>query len=352
MMAVKYLPKPLVALGFAAATAGESIGSVAGPLSGGFIPQLLSWEWVFVMNIPLGVMALFFAWKIIPDEKFNGFEEFDFIGAVLLFISLFSGMYCIETAAYNGATLGTVLQIGTFVVALLLFLIRTRRVNDPLVDLSLFRNMGFNQALVIYVIVVACGMGISYINPFYVSQVLGYGSVETGLLLLIPGVVTLPTCMLSGKLVVRYGCKPFIILCCLLLLGMSVCYLVAEDRPLIPLTLSLFLAGILWAFSDSSISTRLVNSVPDKQRCACSVVETFFAYVAVASGCAFYFVMLTLGSDSKGIPIEDLSTVMFVQGFELAVFAGMVLCTVALILAVMLKKDVPSYEMCIDETDG
>lgn len=339
MLGVRFLPKGLVALGFVATATGESLGSILGPAIGGTLAEMFSWEWMFLINIPIGILAFVLAWKIIPDDDFKGMSGFDYLGSVLLFLAVFSGIFCIETAAYDGVSTSTFVAVSVFMVTLFLFLLRTKRVDDPIIDLSLFKCHGVVPNLMIMISVIMCGMGVMYLLPYYMSKVLEFDTMESGLLILIPGVMTLIVCHIVGKLVVRFGSRPFVTVTCAIVTVLSACLLMVDHAPLPVLFASLILVGTLWGFSEVSIYSRLVNLVPDEKRCSCSALNTFVVYVSVSVGIALFFILMTIGSGTVGVYVEDLTPEAFTQGLTFAMSVGLVMSIFALIISLIAKDE-------------
>lgn len=339
MLAVKYLPKRIVAMGIVAATAGESVGSVFGPVLGGIISEALTWEWIFYINVPVGIIALAVIWRVIPKDTFQGFKGFDIVGSVLLFISMVCGLYCMEYASTEGMDLHSCILVVVFAATLVLFAFRSVRVEDPVINPRLFKTWKMNASLVTYVIVIMCGMGVMYLLPFYITKVMGYSTMESGLLIFIPGFVTLIMCLKVGGWVVKYGSRPFVILSCVTLIALSLALVFVEASPLPLLLFSLVLLGFLWGFGDPSLCSRIINLAADEDRGACSSLSTFIGYLSVTVGTAFYSVMFDIGSGAPTESIVLLSPEEFMAGFILAMAVGAVLCVVALILAVIVRDD-------------
>ena len=103
LLCIRYLPKDMLgtALGVIAATA--SIGFAAGPAIGGLLTEYLSWHWIFLVNIPIGIIGILFAERVIPrDEPEKSTASFDYPGAVTLFGALAFGTFVLEEVAARG----------------------------------------------------------------------------------------------------------------------------------------------------------------------------------------------------------------------------------------------------------
>lgn len=166
----------------------SGIGLGFGPAIGGLIVALSNWQWVFLIHVPLAILALAFIGAGVTQSRDHNAQKLDWAGMLTLSASVFGFSYLIT----QGADLGTSARIGVIsasVAAFIAFLVAERVNPYPMFDFSVFRIRQFSGA-----IMGAIGMNFSYwpfiiYLPIYYSGVLGYDSTTTGLLLL---VYTLP----------------------------------------------------------------------------------------------------------------------------------------------------------------
>lgn len=339
MLAVKYLPRNLLALGLVATTAGESIGSMFGPFLGGMINLYLSWEWIFFINVPIGVVALLIVSRILPRGRYEGIPHFDLKGTVIMMVLVVVGLLTIETVSSEGIDMNTVILLITTVALLHLFIRSCKNAKNPIIDLSIFKHKDLDACVISYTMVVMCGMGCVYIVPFYLSDILGYNTLENGLLMSISGVVTLLMCLKAGKWIINYGYRPFAIFGCVIVLLLSAFLLFVDLSPLPIIIICMVLLGILWGLGDASLASRAINIVPDSQRGTCSTIIVFFGYLAVTIGTAMYAAMFNMGSGSPGKAISELGPDAFMNGFMFTMIFGIVLSIIALIMSIHVRND-------------
>jgi MFS family permease len=178
-----------------------SAGGSVGLLAGGVLTQSINWHWIFFVNIPIGIVTAFLAWRLLDREKGIGFGGgADIPGAVLITSSLLLGVYSIvKPAAELGWGSGRVLGLGGFSLALLVaFVIREARASNPLVPLRIFRSRNVAGANVIQVLSVAGMFGMFFLGALYLERVLGYDPLQIGL-------AFLPATIVMGALSVRYS---------------------------------------------------------------------------------------------------------------------------------------------------
>lgn len=185
-----------------------SIGIVAGPTLGGFILEHLSWHWIFFVNVPIGIIGTYLAWRYIPRSHPPGGQRFDLGGAATLFVSLITLLLGLTNGQQQGFT--SARSLGLFAVAavsLVAFIMIERRHPQPIIDPGLFRNSLFRVNLITgFLVFISLGIGI--LVPFYLERGLGYGVQQVGLLLAVLPIGLGITAPISGTLADRFGSRP------------------------------------------------------------------------------------------------------------------------------------------------
>lgn len=186
-----------------------SVGIAVGPTLGGLIVQNLSWHWIFFVNLPIGIIGTLMVIRYVPAFKPPGGQRFDYWGALTLCISLLSLLVALTLGQRSGFGNATVLSlIGSWILFLVIFISFELRVEQPMIDLRLFRNPLFSVSLTTGLMIFICLSGTTLLMPFYAENVLGYGPQQTGLLM-----ATIPVALgliapISGSLSDRYGSRP------------------------------------------------------------------------------------------------------------------------------------------------
>jgi EmrB/QacA subfamily drug resistance transporter len=179
------------------ASAGGSIGL----LTGGVLTDILSWHWIFYLNIPIGVVTLVLSARMLPRDAGIGLRRgSDVLGAMLVTSALMIGVYTIvEPAAEQGWTDASTLGLAAVSAALLIaFLIREATARTPLVPLTVFRSLEVSVANALQALSIAGMFGMFFLGVLYLQQVLGYDALRTG-------AAFLPTTIVMGALSVRYS---------------------------------------------------------------------------------------------------------------------------------------------------
>jgi EmrB/QacA subfamily drug resistance transporter len=185
-------------------------GGTAGVLLGGVLTDVLSWHWIFLVNIPIGIAVIALTLALLPAARGPAAaQRLDVAGAVTVTASLMLAVYAIVNGNDDGWTSGQTLGLlGAAVVLLALFLTIEARTSAPLMPLGLFRLRNVATANVVGVLMAAGMFAAFFLSALYLQLVLGYSPLEVGLAYLpstiVWGAVSL---FLSDKLVMRFGIK-------------------------------------------------------------------------------------------------------------------------------------------------
>ncbi|MCQ4625141.1 DHA2 family efflux MFS transporter permease subunit [Corynebacterium sp. CCUG 69979] len=197
------------AMGLWGGTAG--VATVAGPLLGGFLVDLGGWEWIFYVNVPVGIIGLILAWKHVPRLELTA-RSFDWLGVALSAAGMFCLIFGIQEGANFNWDIRVVGLIATGAVLLVAFVWwQTRTSRDALVPLSLFDDRNFALASLT---IATVGFAVStFTIPWmiYVQSVKVLTPTQAALLILPSGVVSGALSGFIGKLTNTRDPKPIVI---------------------------------------------------------------------------------------------------------------------------------------------
>jgi MFS family permease len=190
--------------------AGASLGLVLG----GVLTEALGWRSVFLVNLPIGVLALAAAMRALPRDRGAGLAAgADVPGAVLVTAGLMLGVATIVQAPDRGWTSPWTLGAAAAAVGLLAgFVLRQARATRPLLPLRIFRSRAVSGANGAQVLMIAAALGFQFLSALFLQQVLGYGAARTGLAVL-PVAVSIGLLSLgpAGRLAQRFGPRPVLL---------------------------------------------------------------------------------------------------------------------------------------------
>src|SRR5213080_2770418 len=186
-----------------------AFGAVAGVLLGGVLTDALSWQWIFFVNVPVGLLGLTLAPLLLTESRDARVKTFDLPGAVLVTGGLVTLVYAITQANNNGwGSLETIALFATAFALLAAFVGWERRVAEPLVPFSIFRLRTVVGANVAGLILGTAIFAMFLMLTLYMQQVLHYSAMKTRVAYLAVAGTAIFWSALAAQLVTRLGVKP------------------------------------------------------------------------------------------------------------------------------------------------
>ncbi len=242
----------------------QAISMSVGPFVGGILIATVGWRSIFYINIPIGILGTLAALFILPPNQMKEKEKIDFLGAAFFA----SGLAFIVLAFNEGVKLGwgshTIITYFLSGISLMtLFIITELKVDNPLIDLNLFRNATFLLGNVTGMLSYFVLFAVMFLMPFYLEKVLGYGVALTGSLLtplLLAMAVVAP---FSGHISDKYG--PRIMTTSGMLISAMACFallFVGESAQLPVLAGALTFLGLGMGLFTPSNNSAIMGAAP------------------------------------------------------------------------------------------
>lgn len=281
-------------------------GGAVGVLLGGVLTGLLSWEWIFLVNVPIGVAVLFAARSVLPGDRVEaGSTRLDVPGAVLVTAALMLGVYGIVGGNEHGWTSGRTLGLlGVSAVLFVAFIAWESRAAAPLVPLRVFGLRNMSVASVVGVLWAAAMFAWFFLAALYLQDVLEYEALEVGLAF-VPTSLVMMFCslQLSDRLVMRFGIRPPLVVG-LLLAGVSLALFAmapVDGSFVVHVLPSMILLGIGAGIAFNPVLLAAMGDVePHESGLASGVVNTAFMM-----GGALGLAVLVAVSDSRFASLTD-----------------------------------------------
>ncbi len=186
----------------------SGVTTALGPVLGGFLVENVSWRAAFLINVPLAIAVLLIVARYVPESRDPDARKLDIIGAALATFGLGGVVFGLITSAEAGFTdLVVMLSLGLGVAALVGFVVRERRTEEPMMPLSLFRSRNFSGANLLTLLLYAGLGGALYFLPFLLIQVHGYSATAAGSSFLPFTIITFLISRWAGGLVTRFGAR-------------------------------------------------------------------------------------------------------------------------------------------------
>src|SRR5262245_33937957 len=338
-----------VALGVWGAVGG--FGAAAGVLLGGIFTDALSWEWIFFLNIPVGITAMALAPVLLGESRDVRATSFDALGAVLVTGGLSTAVFGITKA--NDYGWGSPETIGIFSAAAVLlagFVLRETRVKDPLMSFSIFRIKTVAGANIAGFILGTALFSMFLMLTRYMQQVLGYSAMKTGFAYLAVAGSVIVWSMVAQQLVTRVGVKPVLVTgMSLLTVGLVYFTQVSPDGSYLGDLLPGFLIIALgMGFSFVPISIAALAGVPAKDAGLASGLINTSQQIGGALGIAVLS-SVAIAQTNDAAKAGDAVPQALTSGFQAAFWVGAVIAAAGVLASlVLVRKDelaaVPAYE--------
>jgi MFS transporter, DHA2 family, multidrug resistance protein len=238
--------------------------SVCGPLLSGLILQIAAWPWVFLVVLPVTVLALILALRFIPSHIHETKESVDNLGGILSVVLVGTFVLALNFLPVAGARQLALGLLLIAIVALVLFVLRQRRAKNPLYDLKVAKRPTFWVAAVGGIIVFGSLMGATFIGQQFMQDGLGYSTLNSGLAVLPAGLFMILAAPRSAKLVEARGSR-FTLLAgyAFVLLGfLTMLLLWKENVSYLAVGLGYAFVGIGVGLAGTPASRSLTGSVP------------------------------------------------------------------------------------------
>jgi len=185
-----------------------ALGSSAGPTLGGLITEQWSWRWIFYVNLPIGICGFVGSQKVLRPTLRTIRQRFDLLGAALLAASFASLTLVLSFASQWGwSSWRSVLCFGVSLASMLTVPAVERRVANPIIHLSLFRNRVFASALVCMTLAMLALFAVGFMLPFYFEELRGFAVTRSGMFLTAMPLSLALVALVSGSLADRFGSR-------------------------------------------------------------------------------------------------------------------------------------------------
>jgi EmrB/QacA subfamily drug resistance transporter len=327
------------------ASAGGSIGL----LLGGVLTQAISWHFIFVINLPIGVLVGWLALRLVDDPEGLGMKEgADFPGAALVTVALMLGVFTIlQITEWGWVDARTIAGLLLAAALLAVFVRRQGRIANPLMPLRLFRSRNVVGANSVQALLVAGMFGMFFLGALYLQRVLGYDALEVGLAFL-PTTIVMGGLSLgfSEKLIMRFGPRNilipgFIMVTIALLLFART---PVDGNYLTDLLPPFLLIGIGIGTSFPGIMTLAMSgATPEDAGLASGLVNTSMQ-VGGAVGLAVLATLSTERTEHLEAAGEALKPAL-TSGYHVAYLVGAGLAAISVLIAIFVLESPPRPEV-------
>ena len=332
------------ALGILGAIAGS--GAAIGVLLGGLLTEFVGWEWIFFVNVPIGLAVLLMVPRLVRESRASDLmRHFDVAGAVTVTGGLMLFVYALTRAPTVGW--GSAETIASFVGSALLiaaFVIIEQRSRSPLLDLSIFRRRTLTGANVIGFLLGTMLFGMFFLLSLYQQNVLGFSPLRTGVNNLAIALTAIAASGISQALVTRIGVKPVLVFG-LTLLGAGLAYFTqisANGSYFTDLFPGFLLTGVGLGFAFVPVTIAALTGVTGREAGLASGLINTSQQIGGALGLAILTTVATTRTNNV-LANGVAGPVALTDGFTLAFWVafGFAVVAVATTLVVLKREKSP-----------
>lgn len=261
-----------------------ALGMMCGPVLGGFIVSALPWEFIFLINVPVGVISLLVGLKTLPHVRPGGDRRLDIAGSLLIVPGIMLTFFAL-TSLQSGATPALVAMLAAGVALLVLFAFVERRAQDPLVVFEVFSQRAFLVNIAcLFIAFVAIGV-YELMTPFYLQDARGFSPTLAGLVFCVIPLANAVSGPISGAVSDRIGCEvPTCVGMLLFAVGLALVGLFGVDTGLPCILACLALASLGTSIFQSPNNSLIMGSLPPEALGFGGSVSALARYLGMAIG--------------------------------------------------------------------
>lgn len=334
-------PKHLLITAIATLTWPALVAPIIGPPLGGFITSYANWRWIFFINVPLGLIAIVLALRIIPDIYEEIRRPFDTPGFIATSVAMVSLVYAMEMMGAQEVNTGvTLVLLATGMVTMIYALRHFRRTEWPMIRLDALQVPTFRVTMFGGSLFRASISAVPFLLPLLFQVGFGMDAFHSGLLVLAVFVGNLTIKPATTPLLRGLGFKKLLLINgALNVLALLACAFLTPQTPVWVIMLVLYLGGVFRSIQFTAISTLAFADVPSPQMSYANTLFSTATQLAVGLGITLGAIGIRIGElCSEWLGMASLPGI----SFRLAFVAIALVCLLGMVDTLRLVKDAGS----------
>ena len=267
------------------------ISSVFGPLLGAYITEYISWHWIFYVNIPIGLISLFFIIKYYHESPQRTKQVIDWGGAITLVIAVVSLMFAIELGGKNYAwnSIQIISLFTIFGIMFIAFLFIEKKAKEPIIPFSLFKRRLFASSQVLAFLYGATFIPLTVYIPIFVQSVYGGSATNAGLILTPMMLGSVVGSAVAGIFQTKTSFRNIMFVSIVsFAIGMSLLSTMTPETSRTLVTIFMTLAGLGVGFSFSLLPTSSNHNLDARYRGTANSTNSFFRSLGMTVGITIF----------------------------------------------------------------
>jgi len=343
----KHLPSSITGWAFGLLSTSSALGLTIGSPLGGFITEYYSWHWIFLINVPVGLVAAVFSYKVLPKAKPPSLKlpakKFDIAGSLISFLAIALLTFVLSQGKDMGWTSMKTIGLSLiFVVLFVLLIFVEKRAKHPVFELSLFKNRVFTMANLATIFIFIFISGNFFLLPFYLTSFAGLNTQNAGLVLMVYSIVYMIAGPLAGKASDKIKpAKLCVIAAFFSALGCLLFAFFLDVNSLVPVIILQVWMGIFMGLFISPNNNLVMSSTSIDERGVASGMFTTLSRLSMIIGVIVFEIIFSTSTSGGGNAlINSMSQEVMAHGFKVTYFtaAGILIIGFAFSLAIIWKK--------------
>lgn len=315
-----------------------SLGSIMGPGLGGVILAKFTWEYIFLINVPVGLLTIILGQKVLPKDSTKSGNPIDFLGFLLFattILTLFGGIFIGQELGYVH-TLPIILIIIALMSMILFYRVEINR-DNPLIQFSLFKNKVFTLSLLTASMIFVTNFFTNVVIPFYLQNARGYSASFSGLLMMVIPFTMIVGSPVSGYITDKVGAKLLTFVGLILITISQVLYLVlGQQTSLIFFVFASIFVGLGNALFQAPNNTLVMSNVEKKDLGVAGSLNSLARNLGMVIGISLSTTVLYAAmSHNYGQTVTTYISGrpdVFIYGMHAVYMTSFVICLIATIL--------------------
>jgi len=286
---VRSVPKRDLVNAMAWVTVPAMVGPVLGPPVGGFVTTYFTWHWIFIINLPIGLLGIVMASRYIEDFRAETLERFDLIGMLLAGIGIAGVAFGLSVLGLDFLPWSTVAALivgGSIFIAI--YVVYARRTSSPVMDITLFRLHTF-RASIVGGFVFRIGIGaLPFLLPLMLQLGFGMTPFGSGLITFTSAVGAMGMKAAAATILRRFGFRTILVVNCLIsAVFLAACAAFTKATPVAVMVTVLLIGGFFRSLQFTCINTIAYAEIEPAQVSRATSLVTVSRQLALSAGVAF-----------------------------------------------------------------